>query len=313
MGNTQSLSQEELYSLFNDVDVNHSDTLDLSEVSKLCQLIWSKEGLSNTPLPERLAQTVFDLLDLDGDGVITRQEFELLVEEVYADRKKYAQAGEDEAQPGGLLNFLGVPGTKDPSPAVDADPSPAAAEIKKKNRKKIDEISEPGSEISEKPKTAEGLSDSESSSFSPPPRSVKSEEEVSAMEEGGWFGGISSYFQTRSSDQPTISDQKPATVPSKVDKEVEQEAAPFWRRLFESKKEPQSSDPGSKGGSPPSPVVAPVAVVPLRQFLLTQPQISVTERALRFNAPSTSIKPLRPVRPWPVDIAPLWRPPMEKW
>ena len=290
MGSSQSLSQSELYALFSEVDVNNSDSLDLSEVSRLCQLIWTKEGMSST-LPAQVAQTVFDLLDLDGDGVITRQEFELLVEEVYTDRKNLVPGKQSS-----WLGFLGVPDPLDSSdpPSLVPDlqeelPSPEPERLdtkKKKTRKKLDDLSDHDSDVSSVKSQASSVS---------MPEEVRENPEIPAEPEGGggWFSGISSYFQ----DQK-ISDSPAKALVDKVkeDKAVEQETGPFWRNLLGDRKKEEIPVPAG-------PVA--VAVVPLRQFLMTQPQMTATERALKYAT--------RPVRPWPVDIAPLWQPPVQKW
>lgn len=304
MGSTEStLSQSELYSLFDQVDLNASDTLDLDEVKQLCLLIWTKEGLTS-PLPPNLPKTVFELLDLDGDGVITRQEFELLVEEVYNDRKKFADSSDS------WLNFFGIsaPSLAPENPiddelAIPLDPEPdPASEAKvvvvKKKRKKFEEISDHSpSEASEV-----------SNSIAEEAPEENEAEEAAAKEEGvgvvggGWLSGISSFFQSSSPEAQATATKAASVKAEKKDAAVEQESAPFWRHLFEKKEQ------GVVVVQAPVQETSEAAVrmVPLRQFLLTQPQMSVTERALRSQQ-------RRPVRPWPVDIAPLWQGPVMRW
>jgi hypothetical protein len=301
---SSSLSQADLYALFNEVDANSSDSLDLDEVKRLCQLIWVKEGLK-AALPDHVAQTVFDLLDLDGDGSITRQEFELLVEEVYADRKNLVSDATDTDN--SWLGFLGL------SSLVSKGEEPLESELelateefpvkptKKKPRKKIEETEYNSDKDEEISASSTSPAPSVSSFF--PDESIKVESDISDHptrdQTGGWFGGITNFFKDKVSDSPKKPEEKPAVI--KIDKEVEQESAPFWRRLLEVKK---NEEPEMISASA---VQAPVAVLPLRQFLLMHPQISVTERALRAHQSK------RPVRPWPADMAPLWSPPVQKW
>ena len=126
MGNTSSsLPRDELLGLFDKVDANRSGTLDTQEVAVLCQLIWEREG-QRSKLPPSIGEKVFTLLDSDGDGVITHDEFEALVEEVYNDRKSIADEGGAQLDPeSSWLGFLGVAsmfGDPSPKPVEEDDP-----------------------------------------------------------------------------------------------------------------------------------------------------------------------------------------------
>jgi len=66
---------------------------------------------------------VFELLDSDGDGVITHDEFEMLVEEVYNDRSHIINdAGVKFVEGGSWLGFLGLGGNDNPEEEEAAKP-----------------------------------------------------------------------------------------------------------------------------------------------------------------------------------------------
>jgi hypothetical protein len=90
MGAAESTFDGNLDDLILQFDKDHNDCLSLDEIKELCLYIWEKEKMPGKP-PKQLAKNVFDLLDADGDGNVTREEFQLLFDEVWKERQSIVE------------------------------------------------------------------------------------------------------------------------------------------------------------------------------------------------------------------------------
>ena len=336
---TSTLPREELLILFDQVDTDKSGTLDHGEVQALCQLIWEKEKQSGK-IPKKVGNSVFALLDNDGDGIITHDEFELLVEEVYNDRSHIIEdAGVKLDTGSSWLGFLGISqGSKDdddeeaaPAATNDIDPDaiieavqptrteakPRKVRAKKEESEESDHKSEKSDRKSESEPSSKSSSESESVAEPAPrkskrkkPKTPPSEAEEAApaplKNEAPPEPESSSWFSNLFSGS---TGQKGPTA----EKAVDQESRSFWQSWTEPKPEAAPATlPAATRQVPDWPatngpgVTLPPRLLPLNEFLSMLPQQSTQRQAIEIALQEEDLPRYVRIRPWPSDYSPAW-------
>ena len=335
---TSTLPREELLVLFDKVDADKSGTLDHAEVQALCQLLWEKEKQSGK-IPNKVGNSVFQLLDSDGDGIITHDEFELLVEEVYNDRSHIIEdAGVKLGETSSWLGFLGISQQSKPEDDDDDEPTtskndvdpdaiieavkPTKSESKPRKVRPKKEDSEESEKSEQSPKSgseeqsSKSSSESESVHSDPPPRKSKKKKppkESSSDEEPA--PAIVEAPPESSSWLSNLFSSSPADPKAKTaDKAVDQESRSFWQSWTESKPEPAppATLPAATREVPEWPatngpgLTMPSRLLPLNQFLLMQQPQSLQRRAIELALEEEETTRYVRIRPWPSEYSPAW-------